>query len=922
MRRLAIPTLRVPPLASWAGLAVVAGVVGFVVWQLHPSLLLANTTTSGGDTGAHVALAAYLRDHLLPHGQITGWSPWWYDGYPQFTFYFPLPSLLVVALNAVLPYNIAFKLVTVAGSITLPVAAWAMGRLAGMRRPGPVCLAVATLPFLFDRSFTIDGGNLASTLAGEFAFSLSLSIGLVFLGVVARGLDTGKRRALAAVLLALTALCHVVPTIWVALGAGVLTVMRLDWGRLRWSITTGVTALALTGFWSIPFLAGLPYTTNMGFERVTNYLHSLLPAGLIGVAALAAVGGVCSLVRRRPLGSFLTIMAAISAVLFVLDPVGKLYNARLLPFWVLCLYLLAGVAVTELGTLAGEGWARWQARRGNVEDLGEAVLEAVGEVTRQVADDLAQHPELVRAVGDAHHALVRDRSDLDTDPTDWGLGERQAAATALALDPRLDRAYELKEAFGAAAALTRRTPALAGAALDLWVALALGSGLEPFARVARRAQAWRPELLAHSERGRDPRSFTTARPMASVVTPVVAWLVAAGFVVVPLGVSWIPVKAQTSFLPSWINWNYSGYQGKPAWPEYHALITTMAKLGRRDGCGRAMWEYGPELDQLGTPMALMLLPYWTNGCIDSMEGLLFESSATTPYHFVNQAELSLTPSEAMRGLPYGSLDVAAGVRHLQLLGVRYYMAFTPQAEAQANADPALTLAAKSGPWPVSCSPSAPCFPGEKTTTTVQRVWDVYVVHASAPVVPLRTQPVVMAGLDKGGQGWLSASLDWYDHPSRWGVMLAAGGPRSWARVPKGDSSPTAIPVPTTTVSGLVEADNRISFDVSRPGVPVLVKTSYFPNWRASGANGPWRVAPNLMVVVPSSTHVSLYYGRTTADYLGWAVTLAGLVGAVLMAVRGAIPLKPARRRTGPGRGPGRPSPDEERELISVGAGGD
>ncbi len=53
------------------------------------------------------------------------------------------------------------------------------------------------------------------------------------------------------------------------------------------------------------------------------------------------------------------------------------------------------------------------------------------------------------------------------------------------------------------------------------------------------------------------------------------------------------------------------------------------------------------------PMALMLLPFWTDGCIGSMEGLYFEASATTPYHFLNQDELSTAPSNAQRDLPYG-----------------------------------------------------------------------------------------------------------------------------------------------------------------------------------------------------------------------------------------------------------------------------
>ena len=57
------------------------------------------------------------------------------------------------------------------------------------------------------------------------------------------------------------------------------------------------------------------------------------------------------------------------------------------------------------------------------------------------------------------------------------------------------------------------------------------------------------------------------------------------------------------------------------------------------------------------------------------------------------------------------------------------------------------------------------------------------------------------------------------------------------------------------------------------GKPVLVKTSYFPNWKAHGAKGPYRAAPNLMVVVPTSHDVKLTYGLTGADWLGRFITL-------------------------------------------------
>src|SRR5450755_2944037 len=265
---------------GWANLAVVAGVTLVALSQLHPSLLLANTTTAGGDTGAHVMLPAFLKSHLLTHGQVTGWDPDWYDGFPLYTYYFPLPGLFTVLLNAVVSYDVAFKLVTVLGTLTLPVCAWAFGRLAGLRDPGPGCLAAATLPFLFEPSFTIYGGNILSTLAGEYSFSLSLSFALLFLGVWAYGLRTGRHRALAAVLFAITLLCHLLPALFAAVGAVVWLLLDADvlrgahrglrgrlarrrWSRrLVWSVVAGVVGVGLSAWWLLPFATGQAYTTN------------------------------------------------------------------------------------------------------------------------------------------------------------------------------------------------------------------------------------------------------------------------------------------------------------------------------------------------------------------------------------------------------------------------------------------------------------------------------------------------------------------------------------------------------------------------------------------------------------------------------------------------------------------------------------
>ncbi|HZU73121.1 MAG TPA: hypothetical protein VE990_10175 [Acidimicrobiales bacterium] len=725
--------------SSLATFVAVGGMVAFVFWQLEPSLLFANTTTAGGDTGAHVALPAFLRDHLLTHGRVTGWDPGWYDGFPLFSFYFPLPSLIVVLLNLVIPYNIAFKLVTVLGSLALPAAAWGMGRLWGLRNTSAACLGVATLPYLFDRSYTIYGGNIASTLAGEYAFSLSLAVGLVFLGVVGRGLRTGRHAGLAAFLLAVTGLCHLLPTLFVIVGAVVIFLMHGGWRRLRWTVAVGVVGGLLAGFWWIPFAMRLAYTTDMGWEKIHAYWSTLMPSSLYWVGVLAASGAVASLALRRRLGTFITVMAALSALGFVVAPQGKIWNARLLPFWVLCLYLLAGLAVAEFGT---------------------ALARLSGRVVR-------------------------------------------------------------------------------------------GSAFE-----------------------------------GSVVVPLSAAAAAVVFVALPLQVlpSWFPLHtADHSFIPDWVKWNYTGYQRKAAYPEYRSVIETMAGVGAEYGCGRAMWEYEPELNRFGTPMALMLLPYWTNGCINTQEGLLFESASSTPYHFLDQSELSVNPSDAMLGLPYSrGIDVAAGIQHMQLLGVRYYMTFSPQIQAEANTNPDLKLVATTGPWSVTY-----------TDGVKQRTWYVYEIRNSAMVTPLSYEPAVVPGSGQTAKSWLNVSVAWYDDPGRWQVPLAASGPPSWPRVGSSSrSNVPEVPVAPTTVSHIRTGDDRISFDVSRTGTPVLVKASYFPNWQATGANGPWRVTPNLTVVVPTSHHVSIHYGWTPVDGIGWLSTLLGVVGIGLLNRWGPWPAPP------------------------------
>ena len=776
----------------------IASVIVVTLSQLHPGMLLTNTTTTGGDTGAHIAMPKFL-ESLLVHGHLTGWDPGWYDGFPLYTFYFTIPDLFIAIGGWIIPYGVAFKLGTILGSVILPICAWACGRFFRLRAPLPAILAAATLPFLFDYTFTIYGGNLFSTLAGEYAYSFSLSLAVLFLGLFACAVREGRYRGWTALVLAVCILSHMVGGLYALGGAAILTLVELlpaRWGIGDSALQRGVATTPRCRCRGPHFVVGL----FDGRHRAVALRVVARP--LRAGARVRVVHGVH---ERGGLGPVL--------------PRSRCLGSR-------------------------PGGDRRAHRRRDAESLRHhrdaAGHRLRGGHRRGPAGQPLQRPPAAAVV---HLGLP-----------DGRLGVR-------------DLVRHCGDGVAAAAG-----PSLAGGR----------SGALGRARRFGRVRGPRRELPDRHHHGARHALRPTRRWGPAAVTGAILGLLAVMVAVVPpfiLPASSLPVTVGPNQVTNWSSFNYEGYQGQASYPEFHSLMETMGSLGKRYGCGRAMWEYSASENRFGTPEALMLLPFETNGCIDSMEGLLFESSATTPYHFLNQAELSAGPSEPEVGLPYGPLDVTLGVQHLQLLGVKYFMAETPQVEQEAAADPDLQLVAESGPWTYNYS-------GADTTTT----WQIYLVKDSPLVTPLANDPVVLSGVKPGPSSWLGTaaqegpSLSWYADPSKWNVELAQSGPSDWPRTSVSDVQPTVKHVGTTKVSAVTQTDSSVSFHVSRVGTPVLVKVSYFPNWQATGPNGPWRVTPNLMVVVPTSHDVTLTYGDSAANHLGQLATLLGLVALVMLFV--------------------------------------
>jgi len=310
------------------------------------------------------------------------------------------------------------------------------------------------------------------------------------------------------------------------------------------------------------------------------------------------------------------------------------------------------------------------------------------------------------------------------------------------------------------------------------------------------------------------------------------------------------------------------------------------------------------------------LPFWTDGCIGSMEAVYFEASGTTPYSFLATAAISKQSSNPVRELRYVDNNGPVAVDHLQDLGVRYAMVRTPEAKAELAAQAELTLVASSPPW------------------------NIYEVASSEMVVGLDRQPVVVR--ERSGdqrERHLELGTSWFQNRGDWPALPADDGPESWQRIDavidlerrqgepgeRGRRVDIVVPatgvsivdLPEVQVSDLQVEQQSLSFSVDRVGVPVLIRMSYFPNWEVSGAEGPYRVAPNSMVVVPTSERVELTYGRTAVDYATLLATLIGIVLCVVWRRRGDVEVDPVEggELPGPAAESRRPAPTEPSDAV-------
>jgi uncharacterized membrane protein len=303
--------------------------------------------------------------------------------------------------------------------------------------------------------------------------------------------------------------------------------------------------------------------------------------------------------------------------------------------------------------------------------------------------------------------------------------------------------------------------------------------------------------------------------------------------------SLITVKNNISFTPYWFKWNFEGYEAKQTWPEVNGLFKYLKSLPE----GRVMWEYQPDYNKYGTTRVLETIPVFTGK--PTFEGLEVDSALYASFHFIVQTETTDKPTSAIAGFEYPPFDFTKGVRHMQLTGAEYFVAYTDKIKNYADYSKELIRLRNTGPF------------------TTYKVKNSFMVEVAPDF-----------SIERKDKDWLKKSIEWFKGTDLTKPIVFAfnNDEVNYLSSLKNKS----VPVKTDSVSNIKSGKDYLEFDTKSIGVPHIIKITYFPTWRVDGAKGPFLVSPSYMMVVPTTKHVRLYFTYGIIDWIGFALTGLGI----------------------------------------------
>jgi hypothetical protein len=308
--------------------------------------------------------------------------------------------------------------------------------------------------------------------------------------------------------------------------------------------------------------------------------------------------------------------------------------------------------------------------------------------------------------------------------------------------------------------------------------------------------------------------------------------------------------AHMGYVPSWLSWNYVGYEGKPTWKLFSA-INDHVRGDLNDP--RVVFEHSQAHNRFASSRAFENLPLFSGR--STLEGVFHQASPNSPFIFYLQSEASERGSGPFPQYTYTRMAPERALPHLRVFNATDIIAVSDKAKEAYTAHPKFEKTFEQGTYAV--------FHANEADTG-------YVVAAE-------NEPILYDGPD-----WKLAFYRWYKHYEMLDVPLVPA-----ELISDADARDFALRTDSITrlerkpYSGDCEIESTLEqyavrFTTSCPGRPHIVKISYFPRWRATDGSAILPVSPAFMLVVPQSEQFEMVYGRNAIDIIGIIISLGGL----------------------------------------------
>jgi hypothetical protein len=306
-------------------------------------------------------------------------------------------------------------------------------------------------------------------------------------------------------------------------------------------------------------------------------------------------------------------------------------------------------------------------------------------------------------------------------------------------------------------------------------------------------------------------------------------------------------------LRAWADWNYTGVQARELWPAFSEVAERIRGTAADP---RVAVEYNVEHERAGSIRMYETLPMFAGR--STLEGVYNQASLQTHAVYFLASELGATSPNPFRKRDYSEFDTESALRHLRLFDVSQVVALSPKLVASLDARPDAHRTARVPP---------------------------YFVYDLDGAGGGYVEPLAYAPVRSSPRGWRDKAYRWFTRkPLSPAPLVFTEDPRFTVVETDEWLAPPLVPLPGGVEAKAALEDEAITITTNRVGHPLLVKVSYHPRWRAEGADGPYLVAPALMLVVPRAPTVRLTYERNAADEAGLALTVGAiLLGAALLA---------------------------------------